>query len=360
MNAPGIESPGPSTGVDPGAAGCPLLVVIVNYKTADLTIACLETVRPELEGIPGARAVVVENASGEAEALASAIMARGWADWARLEVADRNGGFAAGNNRAILPALASDEPPAFVMLLNADTEVRPGAFRTLLDFLRDRPDVGIAGSSFDNLDGSTWPIAFRFFSPLPELDDGLRFGPVSRLLGGRRVVRAMDQDRPQEVDWVAGACMVIRREVFDAVGPMDEGYFLYYEEVDFCLAARRAGWPCWYVPAAKVMHIAGQSSRLTVRDRRPPRTPAYWFASRRRYFLKNHGLAAATAADLAFGLGYAAWRLRRALQRRPDLDPPHHLADFWRNSVLLPGNRAIDPPAPSQVPTRREPAGARP
>jgi N-acetylglucosaminyl-diphospho-decaprenol L-rhamnosyltransferase len=342
--------------MDAHPGGCPLLVVIVNHKTAALTVACLESARPEIEAIPGARVVVVENDSGDADALREAIAARGWEDWVTLEVADRNGGFAAGNNLAIRPALSSDDPPAFVMLLNADTEVRPGAFAALLGFLGERPDVGIAGSTFENLDGSTWPFAFRFMTPFSELEEGLRLSVVTRLLRRRLVAREMEQDRPQPVDWVAGACMVIRREVFDAVGLMDEGYFLYYEEVDFCLRARRAGWPCWYVPAGRVMHIAGQSSKLTVRDRRPPRTPPYWFASRRRYYLKNHGLAAAIAADLAFGLGYAAYRLRRAIRRTADLDPPDHLADFWRNSVVLPKNRAIGLPGPAPAP--RETAGA--
>ncbi len=328
-----IAAPEPAAPV--GSGPCPLLVVIVNYKTAALTVACLESLEPELAGLPGARVAVVENASGDAETLADAIAARGWDRWVNLDVADRNGGFAYGNNRAIRPALASAHPPRYVLLLNADTEVRPGAIRALVDFMDANPGAGIAGSSFENLDGSDWPIAFRFITPLNELETGLRFGPVSRLLGGHVVHRVMGQDRPRPVDWVAGACMLVRREVFDAVGLMDEAYFLYYEEVDFCLQARRKGWPCWYVPRGRVMHIAGQSSGMTERDRRPPRTPSYWFASRGRYFRKNFGLAGAVAADLAFGLGFAAWRLRRALQRKPDLDPPHHLADFWKNSIFF-------------------------
>jgi N-acetylglucosaminyl-diphospho-decaprenol L-rhamnosyltransferase len=323
---------------------CPLLVVIVNYKTAALTIACLETLRPELDALPGARVTVVENASGDAEALAHAIDARGWSNWVTLDVSEHNGGFAAGNNRGIRPALASDAPPRYVLLLNADTEVRPGAIRTLVAFMDGRPDVGIAGSSFENLDGSDWHIAFRFITPLNEIERGLRFGPVSRLMKRHVVHRVMEQDAPRPVDWVAGACMLIRREVIDAIGLMDEGYFLYFEEVDYCLRARRRGWPCWYVPESRVMHIAGQSSGLTERDRRPPRTPSYWFASRRRYFLKNYGLPGALAADLAFGLGFSLWRVRRALQRKPDPDPPRHLADFWRQSVLFRKNRRLDPP----------------
>jgi len=328
---------------------CPVLVVIVNYKTAALTVACLETLLPELDAIPGARVSVVENRSGDEAALRSAIADRGWGDRVELIVSEVNGGFAHGNNLAIRPALAADAPPRYVLLLNSDTEVRPSAIQTLIEFMDDRPDVGIAGGSFENLDGSDWPIAFRFLTPLNELEGGLRLGLATRLMRRHVVTRIMDQDRPQAVDWVAGASMIIRREVFDAIGLMDEAYFLYFEEVDFCLRARRRGWPCWYVPQSRVMHIAGQSSKLTERDRPPPRTPAFWFASRRRYFLKNFGLAGALRADLAFGLGYSLFRARRFLQRKPDLDPPHHLADFWRNSVLFRRNRAIEPAAGSET-----------
>ncbi len=112
------------------AGSCPLLVVIVNYKTAALTVACLESLEPELCNLPGARVAVVENDSGDAETLDQAIRQRGWADWARLDIAERNGGFAYGNNRAIRPTLTSgDSAPPYVLLLNSDTEVRPGAVR---------------------------------------------------------------------------------------------------------------------------------------------------------------------------------------------------------------------------------------
>jgi N-acetylglucosaminyl-diphospho-decaprenol L-rhamnosyltransferase len=338
----------PSGGILPGtstmgvpdlpdaARACPLLVVIVNYKTAALTIACLETLQPELDEIPGARVAVVENASGDGETLAQAIAERGWGSWVHLEVVDRNGGFSMGNNRGIQPALESANPPRYILLLNADTEVRyPGAIRTLIDFMDENPKAGLAGSSFENLDGSDWHLAFRFPTPLGEFVQSLRIGPLSRLMHRHIVVRFMDQDRPQPVDWVAGACMIIRREVFGAIGLMDEEYFLYFEEVDFCLQANRAGWPCWYVPQSRIMHIGGQSTKQTERNRRPDRTPAYWFASRSRYFRKNFGLSGAIAADLGYGLGFAVWRLRRFVTRSPDTDPPHHLGDFWKNSVFF-------------------------
>jgi GT2 family glycosyltransferase len=144
--------------------------------------------------------------------------------------------------------------------------------------------------------------------------------------------------------------MIVRREVFRDAGLMDEGYFLYFEETDFCLQARRAGWPCWYVPASRVMHESGQCTGVSARRQRPGRRPAYWFASRRRYFVKNHGPLYARLADLAFGLGYALWRLRRVLQRKPDTDPPHLLRDFVKYNLFRSRKGSVTPQAAGTVP----------
>jgi serine O-acetyltransferase len=128
--------------------------------------------------------------------------------------------------------------------------------------------------------------------------------------------------------------MMVRTEVFRDVGLMDASYFLYFEEVDFCLAAQRSGWECHYVPASRVVHLVGQASGVTTPDS-TKRRPGYWFESRRRYFCKNHGGAYAICADLTWIAAFAAWRLRRLLQRSPDTDPPHLLGDFIRHSTLV-------------------------
>src|SRR5204863_2390861 len=105
-------------------------------------------------------------------------------------------------------------------------------------------------------------------------------------------------------DWVAGASMIVRKAVFDAIGLMDDEYFMYFEEVDFCLRARRAGWPCWYVPASRVVHLVGQTSGVTDTRQVTKRRPKYWFDSRRRYFLVNHGAVKTALADLVWTAGY--------------------------------------------------------
>jgi GT2 family glycosyltransferase len=249
---------------------------------------------------------------------------------------ERNGGFAYGNNEAIRPALRGGSPPDFVLLLNPDTVVRPRGVKALLDFMRDHPDAGIAGSRLEDPDGTQQRSAFRFHSLGSELDDGLRLGFVSRLLTNKSVAPPV-RDDTHKTDWVAGASMIIRREVFDAIGLMDEGYFMYYEEVDFCLRANRAGWPCWYVPESRVVHLVGQASGVTLQGTRPKRRPDYWFDSRRRYFLKNHGRVYTALADAVWALAFATFRLRRIIQRKPDTDPPRLLYDFLRHSVMLKG-----------------------
>ena len=325
----------------------PLLVVIVNYRTPSLTIDSLRSLVSEVQALPGTRVVVTDNNSGDGsvEKIGAAIETEGWGEWASLMPLELNGGFAYGNNAAIRPALHSTNPPPYILLLNPDTIVRPRALQVLVDFMNKHPDVGIAGSRLEDPDETPQRSAFRFHTAFSELDFGLRLGIVSKLLS-KWVVAPPVSDETYQTDWVAGASMIIRCEVFEAAGLMDEDYFMYYEEMDFCLQAKKAGWSCWYVPESRVVHLVGQSSGVTDTKRPPKRLPQYLFDSRRRYFIKNYGWLYAALADHAWASGFALWRLRRVIQRKPDNDPPKVFGDFLRNSVLFrgavlaPSNRA--------------------
>lgn len=321
-----------------------LRIVIVNYRTAALVLECLRSLAPQV-GAGDVSVTVVDNASGDgsAETLARMIEVEGWSGWVRLLAAPVNGGFAYGNNLAVRAALKEAVSPSAFWLLNPDTRVRPDALSSLLDFAARHPRVGIIGTGIDEADGRPWPYAFRFPSALGELDSALRFGLASRWLGRWAVLREMPAE-PARADWVSGASMLVRREVFETIGLMDEGYFLYFEETDFCLQAHAAGWECWYLPQARIVHLAGQSTGVTGRQTAPRRRPAYWFESRRRYFVKNHGRGYAIAADLLWLLAYPTWRLRCWLTRRVHDEPPGLYADFARHSALfnagLPVSRA--------------------
>ena len=308
-------------------------VVIVNYRTPRLVVDCLRTLAGEVAAEPGLRAVVVDNASGDDSlaVIAAAFRDEGWT-WAELKPLDRNGGFAFGNNAAIRALLAGPNPPRFVWLLNPDTLVRPGAATALIDFLEDHPEVGIIGGRLEFPDGTPQTAAFRFPSLLGELEDTIRIGLVSRMLGRFRVAGPI-RDEPHRTDWVNGASLMVRREVFETVGLMDEGYFLYFEETDLCRRARRAGWPIWHVPASRVVHLEGQSTGVTGANLSEKPRPRYWFDSRARYFRKHLGATLALVADLIFIVGFGSWRIQRRLRRKPDPDPPGLWRDFVRHAV---------------------------
>jgi GT2 family glycosyltransferase len=219
------------------------------------------------------------------------------------------------------------------LLLNHDTIVRPGAIKELVDFLDAHPRAGMAGSRLEDPDGTPQRSAFRFPGLLSELERAMRLGWCSRLLS-RYLVAPPVQAVPCPTDWLAGASVLVRRQVFEQIGLLDEKYFLYYEELDFCLRMARAGWECWYVPSSRVVHLVGQAtgmkSGVTVRKR----MPAYLFESRRRYFEKSHGRLYARFADAAWLAGHLCWRARRLLQRKPDDDPPCLTRDFCKFSLL--------------------------
>ena len=316
-----------------------LLVVITNYRVADLTIDCLRSVVGEISSVPGMRVAVCENGTGDdsAERIQAAIGNNGWT-WCTLTAVTTNLGFTGGNNVILRPALQSTSPPEYVVLLNADTIVRPDAFKALVEFMDGHPKVGIAGSRLEDPDGTPQCSAFRFPNFFSEFEGTIKLGLVSRLLNSW-VVAPPISDRACPTDWVAAASMIVRSEVFRDVGVLDEGYFTFFEDVDFCFNAKKANWETWYVPASRVVHLVGQSTGITVK--KPKRQPSYSFEARRRYFLKNCGPLGAALADFGKITGLALWRLR-VLLGKPEATAPNYLKDCITHSVFLTGFKLKD------------------
>ena len=319
-----------------------VVVLIVTYKSAAMTVANLAALRLE-RATPGIRlrAIVVDNASGDLPEIERAVAKEGWSDWVTLVAAPRNGGFAYGNNLGLQHAYASGAPH-YIHLLNPDAQVRSGAVEALTSFLETHREVGIAGSSFETGHGEDWPYAFRFPGLASEIDSGLQIGVVSRLLQRYVVARRMDKS-PQQIDWVSGASMMIRAEMLAAVGGLDENYFLYFEETDFCRRARRAGFLTWYVPGSRVMHVGGHSTQVTSADGASRRFPSYWFESRRRYFAVTFGVPRAMLIDVAAICAHSIGLLKRALLLRARTAKPHFIRDLIRHSVLWPRHRRLPP-----------------
>lgn len=314
--------------------------IIVTYRTAtwvERSLRALAGERARLENVD-LRVTVIDNASGDAPILARLVAEHGWEGWVKILRAERNGGFAYGNNVGLRHAYASDVRPDYFLFLNPDTEVREGAIGALVEALERNLDAGAASSRLEFEDGEPWPYAFRFPSVWSEVNTALGFGPVAKLLAHKAVLRRMPDGEPREVDWASGSAFMVRRDVIDTLGGMDERYFLYFEETDFFLRMRQAGWRTLYVPSSRVMHAAGKSTGLDTT--KPARLPTYWFESRRRYFAKNHGAAYAAMTDVAFVAALALGRLKRRLTGKLGGEKPHLARDVLRHSVLHPHHRA--------------------
>jgi N-acetylglucosaminyl-diphospho-decaprenol L-rhamnosyltransferase len=317
-----------------------LIVSIVTWRAADLTIDCLRSIAFDQDPYLATHVYIVDNDSGDgtAEAIESAVEAEGWGSWATLIRAPGNGGFSSGNNIAIREMLSSHDHADYVLLLNPDTWVRPGAFRILVDFLDQNPDAGIAGGRSEDPDATPQLCSFRFPSLISEVSLYLQMAWFGRLFS-RYLTRDDVPIAPRKVDWVSGAHMMVRREVIREIGLMDEGYFLYYEETDFALQAQRAGWDCWHVPESRIVHLVGQLTGVSERNVGPRRIPDYWYESRRRFFIKNHGRLYAILTDLSVLSAYALNRLKCLILRRNGTATPHFVRDLLRNSALIKGIR---------------------
>lgn len=318
-----------------------LAIAIVNWRTAPLAIDALESIATEFERYPCFDVFVVDNASGDGsdEQIERAIRENQWGSFARLIRAEKNGGFAAGNNIVFRQALANPDYD-YILLLNPDTLVRSDAFRILVDFMDANPEAGIAGGLSEDPDATPQNCSFKFPSAVTEFSNALGFGLFDRIF--RRMLSVTHaHSESVEVDWVSGAHMIVRRTVFEEIGLMDESYFLYFEETDFTFRAKKAGWKCWHVPASRIVHLVGQSSGITEKDLAQSRRPAYWYESRRRYFVLNHGRLYACVVDLLVMFGFGIRRLRGLVQHRADDFPAHFVSDLFRYGALINGRRSL-------------------
>lgn len=303
-----------------------VLCVILNWRTAEMTARATEAAITAMEGIEGA-ITIVDNDSQDGSFETLSARAENWPR-VRVIASDRNGGFGAGNNVGIRAGLPDGTRPDYVFILNSDAFPEPDAIRVLLDYLESHPQTGFAGSAIRGEDDVPHVTAFRFPSIASEFEGAAKTGPVSKLLRHAIVAPPLPTETTQ-VDWVAGASVLMRQDMLDEIGLFDETFFLYFEEVDLFLRGRRAGWPAAYVVESRVVHIGSVSTGM----KQWTRVPEYWFRSRRHYFEKNHGrlyTLTATAAHLA-GLGL--YGLRVLLQRKQPHTPPHFVRDLLRHSL---------------------------
>ena len=281
-----------------------LSIVIVSWNVRRLLQHCLASIyearetdgneAPSHAGVE-AQVIVVDNASSDG----SVEMVQRRFPEVHLIANQKNRGFTAGNNQGIAGAEGR-----YVLLLNPDTEVLGRALTKMVAHADRHPDVGMIGPQLLNPDGSVQSSRRRFPTLATAFVESTWLQPTvadarSRPVAGRLTAplrRVLDRyyvaDRPddvqQDVDWITGAAMLARREAIDEVGPMDEGFFMYSEELDWCRRFREAGWRVVYLPAAQIVHHVGKSSEQVVAARH-----VRFQSSKVRYFRKYHGALAA-------------------------------------------------------------------
>jgi N-acetylglucosaminyl-diphospho-decaprenol L-rhamnosyltransferase len=300
----------PSSTTDAGRRPPVLGVVIVSFNTRDLLDRCLTVLQADLaaSGLLNDSAVwVVDNASTDGSAQA---VAKGH-PWVHLVALGENRGFTAGNNEVLARWLADPGAcPNWVLLLNPDTEVQPGAVRALIAGLAGHPEAGLAGPALRYPDGRFQHAAFRFPGAV---QTWLDLVPVARLadspVNGRYPRRRYAAGTPFRVDFPLGACLLARGEALLRVGGLDEGYFMYCEEMDWAQRFQRAGYRALCVPGAEVTHHAGASTSQF----RDAMFVQLW-RSRRRYFARYAGPVQRRAVAMALraGLAVRRWQDRRS------------------------------------------------
>lgn len=284
-----------------------LAIVIVNYRTADFVIRAVEALVDERAAVGPFEVVIVDGDSGDgsAETLVAHFAEAAYRDWVSVLPLPINGGFGWANNQAMLRLLQRPDPPEFIHLLNPDAIVQPGAVSALLAVIRAHPRLGAVGSQLLEPTGELAGSAFRFPSPGREFVRGCGMARLGTLLGVAPTL--VERTDPGPADWLTGASVLFRSAALRETGLFDDGFFLYFEEVELMHRMRRAGWDLWFVPASRVVHIAGAATGVASGGQVAVRPhPAYRYEARRRYFMLTGGTAWLLAANLA-------WLASRAL-----------------------------------------------
>ena len=317
---------------------CPLAVVVINYRTPDMTIECAQTVLPELP--EGGRLVIVENASGDGSAERLAAWAEG-REGVTLAVSSTNDGFSGGNNRG----MAAVPDAARYLLLNSDAFVRPGAVAEMLRVADANPAAGLIHPVLIDPDGTHQISRFRSFRPVTELVRGSGLDVVAKRT--RRGVVAIPLGSDEASDWVSFACVMLEGRMVAEIGPMDDGYFLYFEDAEYAERARAAGWRIVQATEALVEHRRGGSSPVKALTIARKRLPRYYYESRARYYRTRYGRAGLAAANLMWGTGRLLGQARRLGGKTPPPPAEREARDLWTAAFgPVPHHAQAAPPAP--------------
>lgn len=305
-----------------------LCIVIINYRRPHLTEDCLASLEGQVAGRADRHVFLIDNASGDdsVERLERVIAERGWGSWITFRKSERNGGFAYGNNEGF-KAVDAD----YYLLLNSDARATAGALDGLLEAADEHPEAGLLGPRVLSVEGEPQVSCFRFRTPMSEFLQAAATGPIDGVFNDF-IVAIEPPTQAMEPQWISFACVLVRREVVERVGLMDEDYFMYFEDIDYSRRIRAAGWTIRFDPRASFVHLHGGSSSVTSAMRQRKRVPRYYYESRSRYFAKYYGgVAGVLFTNMMWFMGRAIAWTREVVGNKS----PHHCEnecrDNWTN-----------------------------
>ncbi|MCC6682550.1 MAG: glycosyltransferase family 2 protein [Phycisphaeraceae bacterium] len=305
-----------------------LSVIIINFRTPDLTAACLESLVPQLRQVGDANAILVENGSGDGSdtQLAQVISQRQWSDVVTLIVSPDNKGFAGGNNLGYQHCRDSE----YILLLNSDTVVGDNCMAYCLDVMQQSPDIGLLSCRLDSPDGSVQITARKFPSPLRQIVNATNLSYRLPGLFGWADTEDNGWDRrtvKRDVEWLGGAFLFCRGDAVRELGLLDEDFFFYGEDIEISHRFARAGYRRHYDPAVGILHYGGGSSDPT-RMAAKRRAAASW---RARYMVqrKCYGPAAALLLRWVDLLSWGTRLLLLRLMGRGNEQSGREAGDVW-------------------------------
>jgi len=305
-----------------------LAVIIVNYRSSAMTIDCIDSLRwqidPQID-----RIVVVDNASGtdDVEKISYAIAVRNIACFTRVIAADTNGGFSAGNNIGIQAVSAE-----YYLLTNSDTVFRAGAIRQLFAATERYPDAGLIGPRLEYETGKAQISCFRFPTPSSEFIRAAQTGLITRLL--RRFDTPVLAQKGSWTGWISFASVLLKTNVLREIGLMDEQFFMYFEDVDYCLRADRQGFTTVYWPDSRVIHLHGRSSGVPELSQKAKCLPDYYYLSRSHLLRKHYGLLYFVLMNMGWTAGRFISLFQEVFLRKTKVIPAFEHRNIWKSKTV--------------------------